>query len=83
MCLYIRKVSVLYRCISTEMLGCVQDLKLQVTVVKWAPDARILAVGCFHGDVLLYSCEDELISVQTMSVCGASVTSLAWSMDGR
>ncbi len=65
-------------------MGKLQDCLVQITVLKWAPSGKLLAVGCFHGDVLLYSYnEDGLTLIQTMSVCWGTVTTATWSEDNR
>lgn len=77
-------ISVCYRNTSVEVINKFQEPSSQVTIAKWASSGRMLAVGCFHGDVLLYSYgENELSLFQTMRVCGSSVTTLTWSEDNR
>ncbi len=72
----------IYRNTSVEIMNKFQEPPSEVTIVQWSSSGRMLAVGCFHGDVLLYSYgEDELSWSQTMCVCGGSVTALTWSED--
>ncbi len=77
-------ILICYRAISTELRTKLQDPLSQVTALKWSPSGKILTVGCFHGEVLLYSYDNDGFNLtQTINVCGSGITIASWSEDNR